>query len=311
MPKIMAMGDILVEFLAVKIGQRFDETLSFSGPHESGCCAIYVDQIARLGVDCGIFAKVGNDDFAEMMMRRLEGSGVNTSAVTRSETKKTGLAFVTYREDGSRSFIFHHANSAMGELGPDDIDESMFDDCEYFIITGANACATPSMKEATMKCVEIVKKRGIKMAFDPNFRPEKHTTGLSKIWEPILKHTSMFFGGLAELLAFSDTETLEDALKAPCFCDMDIIALKDGAKGCHILTEGKDIFVPPYKVEEVDPTGAGDTWNGAFLAMLAKGASIEEAGDWANAAGALAVTRKGPLVCATKEEIEALRATRR
>ena len=48
-------------------------------------------------------------------------------------------------------------------------------------------------------------------------------------------------------------------------------------------------------MEEVDPTGAGDCYCGTFLAMIAKGESIEASGRYANAAGALAVTKRGPM----------------
>lgn len=72
MPDIMAIGDVVVEFLGTQLDQRFSETGSFDGPFESGSAAIFVDQAARAGVSSGIFAKVGRDGVAQPVMDRLQ-----------------------------------------------------------------------------------------------------------------------------------------------------------------------------------------------------------------------------------------------
>ena len=74
-----------------------------------------------------------------------------------------------------------------------------------------------------------------------------------------------------------------------------IVVLKNGEAGSRIFTKDGVVDVPSFQVEEVDPTGAGDTFCGAFLTALLEGKSMEECGRFANAAGAMSVRKQGPM----------------
>ena len=74
------------------------------------------------------------------------------------------------------------------------------------------------------------------------------------------------------------------------------VVLKNGEQGCRIFSGNQVLDVPSFSVEEVDPTGAGDTFCGAFLAALIDGKSLSECGRFANAAGAMSVRRQGPML---------------
>ncbi len=77
---------------------------------------------------------------------------------------------------------------------------------------------------------------------------------------------------------------------------IDTIALTRGEHGAVIYTKDNDpLYLPGHTVDEVDPTGAGDCFCGTFLALTAQGKSIETCGRYANAAGAIAVTKRGPM----------------
>ena len=85
-----------------------------------------------------------------------------------------------------------------------------------------------------------------------------------------------------------------------------LIVLKNGEEGSRIYTRDEVVDVPSFPVEEVDPTGAGDTFCGAFLTALIEGKSIRECGRFANAAGAMSVRKQGPMEGApSRAELEA------
>jgi fructokinase len=90
-----------------------------------------------------------------------------------------------------------------------------------------------------------------------------------------------------------------------------MVLVKRGAAGCvYYGAEGR-IEVPAFPVDEVDPTGAGDCFGGTFVACLTLGVPVRRALHLANAAGALAVGRKGPMEGnSTMAEIEAFLAAR-
>ena len=71
--------------------------------------------------------------------------------------------------------------------------------------------------------------------------------------------------------------------------------MKQGERGCQIYQDAEHTEIPAFKVDEVDPTGAGDAFCAAFTVALLEGKSPVEAGRFANAVGALAVGKKGPM----------------
>ena len=85
------------------------------------------------------------------------------------------------------------------------------------------------------------------------------------------------------------------------------VILKDGRRGAHLIAQDTDVRIPSFPVQEVDPTGAGDCFDGAFLASFISGKSLYEAAKIGNAAGALGVTKYGPMEGAAQPmEIAAL-----
>ena len=64
--KVLTIGEILVEIMAVSAGHGFREALDLVGPFPSGAPAIFIDHLARQGVRCAIIGCVGNDDFGRL-----------------------------------------------------------------------------------------------------------------------------------------------------------------------------------------------------------------------------------------------------
>jgi sugar/nucleoside kinase (ribokinase family) len=74
-----------------------------------------------------------------------------------------------------------------------------------------------------------------------------------------------------------------------------LVVLKMGPAGCRIYKDNSSIDIPGFQVQEVDPTGAGDSFCAGFTVALLDGLDLAAAGRFANAVGALAVTQKGPM----------------
>jgi ribokinase len=66
-----------------------------------------------------------------------------------------------------------------------------------------------------------------------------------------------------------------------------------GGKGALVLTDSKEYVIDPIKVKVVDTTGAGDAFNGGLATALSEGQDIKQAVQFANATGALSVTKVG------------------
>src|SRR6478752_8477370 len=105
MSKILTIGEILVEIIATNRGNGFREAVPLIGPFPSGAPAIFIDQVGKLGQECAIISRVGDDDFGWVNINRLTEDGVAVSGIAVIPQGTTGSAFVRYREDGSRAFV--------------------------------------------------------------------------------------------------------------------------------------------------------------------------------------------------------------
>ena len=135
---ILTMGEILVEIMATERGQSFRHPGTLIGPYASGAPAIFIDQVAHIGNRCAMIGCVGNDDFGVLNVERLRSDGVDVSGISVIKSATTGSAFVTYREDGERDFIFNIANSASGQLSVGNIRDDLLKDCQHFHVMGSS-----------------------------------------------------------------------------------------------------------------------------------------------------------------------------
>jgi tagatose kinase len=305
MPEIVTIGEILVEMMAERDGQGFTHPGVFLGPYPSGAPAIFIDQAAKMGATCGMIAKVGDDDFGSLNIARLRSDGVDVSQISTQQGQTTGTAFVTYFQDGSRRFIFHFPYSAAGQLSPNDVNPDYLADAKFLHIMGCSLSVTASMTEAIFKAVDIAKTVGARISFDPNIRPELLSVERVKVaFERMLNSCDVLLSGRAETLLLTGKETVNEAIDDLKVRGIEIIVLKNASEGAEIYSEEGYAALPAYAVEEIDPTGAGDIFDGTFVACLAGGSMPVEALALATAAGALGVTKRGPMEgTSTKEQL--------
>jgi D-tagatose-1,6-bisphosphate aldolase subunit GatZ/KbaZ len=89
---IATSGELLAEFMAETLGQRFDTPGSFSGPFPSGAPAIFASQAARMGVRVAYAGRVGRDGFGDLVVERLRADGIDVAAVQRDPERPTDTA---------------------------------------------------------------------------------------------------------------------------------------------------------------------------------------------------------------------------
>lgn len=300
---IIAVGEILVEILTEKVGQKFSEPGKLLGPFPSGAPAIAIDQAGRMGVKAAIIAKVGDDDFGVLNLNRLARDGVDVSHVIRTPYNSTGTAFVTYFEDGSRQFIFHFTHAACGELCAEDVNEEVIKNSRYLLIMGCSITGSQTMAEAIMRAVRLSKANGVKICFDPNIRPELLKGHIMDYYKEIIDACDILLTGKSELnLLFGDVSS---SIRRLLEQKDRIIVVKDGSRGTELYTRNEAFRLSTYPAVEVDPTGAGDCFDATFISMISMGAELRTAVNYANAAGSRAVEKRGPMEGNTyREELD-------
>ena len=290
------VGDLLVEIMRENVGDPLGEPGIFLGPFPSGASGIFIDAVARLGTSARFVGAVGNDDFGDLIINRFKDDGVDTSQIKIMDDFTTGVAFVTYFNDGSRKFIYHIPRAATGQIFPEDIDPVVFSDMSYLHIAGSTMSMNRHSAQACMKAIELVTGSGGKISFDPNFRPELISESeIQESFFPVIKKSQLIFPTEGEIAVLTGEKNLSKACGRLFEMGPEIIAIKQGKGGSTVYKGDEKISVPAFKVEEVDPTGAGDCYCAGFLNGIMRGLDIKDAATLANAVGALAVTRKGPM----------------
>ena len=293
--EIIAIGEALVEVMRTRVDDPLDRSSEFVGPFPSGAPAIFADQAGRLGHKVGFVGAVGDDDFGTCLLDRLQADGLDVTYCPRVADRATGVAFVTYFSDGSRRFLYHIAHAAAGQMPA--LKPDYFDGVEFLHICGSSLSVSERMRDSCYQAVELARAAGGRVSFDPNLRPELlgGEEALRRICAPVIEaaHVVLPSGEEAELL--TGVKGAEQACRALLSKGPQVVGLKRGADGCTVFAAEERIEVPAFRVEAVDPTGAGDCFDAGFVVGLLEDLPLEHVGRLANACGALGATRKGPM----------------
>jgi sugar/nucleoside kinase (ribokinase family) len=290
---IVTAGELLVEFVSHRTNCGLKQISDYSGPYPSGAPAIFLDQAARMGARTEMIGGIGNDGFGQSVLERLQKDGVGTSGVTTTAGLSTGVAFVSYYDDGNRDFIFHLTHTAADHF---DAPTGLFDPATAYLHVSAASLGNEAMRDVIMGLVHKVDDAGGRITCDPNARPALMRDNVvrraladvmdrSYCLMPSTSDLEFLFPGLPEHAAI-DRLLQERA---------EVIVIKRGGAGATVVGMGQRYDFAGHSVAEVDPTGAGDCFCGTFVSLIAQGRSLEDAGIQANAAGALAVTKRGPM----------------
>lgn len=298
MSGIWTMGEMLVEIMRPEIGIPLDQAGPFMGPYPSGAPAIFIDTAARLGHQAGIIGAVGDDDFASCLLKRLQTDQVDCRFVRVCPEGSTAVAFVTYFPDGSRRFLYHIGNTSAIEAGLTGLTDLNGIICPaFFHIMGCSLMISPGFTARIISVMQAMVQKGARVSFDPNIRPELlRGRDIRSIVDPVLDVCSVLLPGMDELLAVTGELDVEGAIcrlfENPL---LDVIALKQGSRGCTIHTRSGSEHLGVYTVDPVDPTGAGDCFDAAFICGLLEERSPADCARMASAAAALNTAAFGPM----------------
>ncbi|CAI3933474.1 sugar kinase [Commensalibacter papalotli (ex Botero et al. 2024)] len=292
----ITIGEILVEIMATETGNGFSPPLTFTGPYPSGAPAIFIDQCAKLTNNAGIIATVGKDAFGEINIRRLQQDGVDISAISVDTHLPTGSAFVRYRDDGERDFVFNIVASAAGKIVKNQNTDTLIAKAGHIHIMGT-LLSIPGAWEMAEYAIDVIKSRGGTLSFDPNIRKELITDDVfTQRLAYLLGKTDLLLPSGEEILTITESSNLTDAVKKTFAAGVIEIVLKQGKEGATSYhRNGKTVSGQAFQIKEIDPTGAGDCFGATYVSCRRLGMSLNESLTLANAAGARNVQFTGPM----------------
>lgn len=294
--EVWTMGELLVEVMRPRPGMSLRETGDFLGPFPSGAPGIFIDTAARLGHASAIISGVGEDDFGSCILDRLRADGVSVDLVQVFPNRSTGVAFVMYQPDGSRSFIFHWDGTPAVMAGAPDpaaIDGSP----RFFHVMGCSLMANDAFRGRVFQTMELFAARGARISFDPNIRFELLAgRTVEEVTGPVLRRCSILFPGEKEVASLTGRQDVDKGVELLMErYPLELLVLKRGSRGCTVFSRDGRTEVPAFRIKEVDPTGAGDCFDAGFLCGQLEGKDPRESARLAAAAGALNAQAFGPM----------------
>jgi len=296
---IGSLGELLVEFVCTGKDGHNRVAATYAGPFPSGAPGIFIDQAARVGGRAIFAGAVGDDAFGAVLRARLEEVGVSGALIRTVPGIPTGSAFVSYNSDGSRDFVFNIAHSAAAHFPTGASAIAAFADfgTEIFHISGSTL-GNPAMAEAALETCRALRERGTRISFDPNVRKELlGDAGYRRAVDALTAMASFFLPSEEDAAVLFPGEGFEAYAPRLQAAGVEYVVLKRGEQGCRGRGPGGvEVDLPAHSVEVVDPTGAGDCFCATFVTLVGGGHhDFRAALARANAAGALAVGRLGPM----------------
>jgi ribokinase len=253
---------------------------------------------ARLGAEVTMIGRVGDDDFGRAQLRNLGELCIDTTHVIVDPEAATGIALITLDASGQNSIVL--APGANMRLTKEDINAAR----GAVVQSDALVLQLESPLEVVMYAVDMAHAEGVKVILNPAPAQPLPDETLAKLdyLIPNESETALLTG-----IEVADLDSAKEAAERLRDEGVGTVILTLGARGAFLASAEEFVHVPGYEVEVVDTTAAGDAFVGGLAVALAQGQNLAEAVRYANAAGALAVTRLGaqPSLPA-RQEIEEL-----
>jgi 2-dehydro-3-deoxygluconokinase len=245
--------------------------------------------VARLGGEATWLGRVGPDATGDLIAARLAAAGVRT-LIHRDEAF-TGL-MVRFRRSGEFAHVdYHRSGSAGSRLAPADLPAAEITGASVLHVTGITPALSESARATVFQAVETARAAGVTVSVDVNYRSKLWSRfDAAPVFRDLVARADVVFAGPDEAALFVDPAA---PLAGLAELGPAEVVLKDGARGCEALIEGKRHTLAALPVTVVDPVGAGDAFVAGYLADRMAGAAPAARLATAIAAGAFAVTVPG------------------
>ncbi|HVI42828.1 MAG TPA: ribokinase [Anaerovoracaceae bacterium] len=259
------------------LGKNFKQIPGGKGANQANAAA-------RLGAAVNMIGCVGDDSFGVQLKESLKRDGVNADHVLVKQNVSTGVAIILVEASGDNCITV--ASGANFLITEDNITEVKN------IITASDVILL--QLEIPMDIVKATiltaKSAGRTVILNP--------APAAELDEVILKNTDILTPNESELefLSGHKTDTLDNLKAAGAILlnkGVKELIITLGSRGCLHITKENSTHYNAYKVNAVDSTAAGDSFNAALAVYLSEGKTMKEAIEFAMKVGAMTVTKEG------------------
>lgn len=308
---VICMGRIAVDLYGQQIGSRLEDMTSFA-KYLGGSSGNVAYGTARQGLKSSMLARVGDEHMGRFLREELERVGCDTSHLITDKERLTALVLLGIKDNETFPLIFYRDNCADMAISRDDFSEDYIASARCLAITGTHL-SHPQTRDAVLTALAYARRNGVRTVIDIDYRPV--LWGLTSLGDGETRYIASepVTAQLQEVLSLFDlivgteeefhiaggsTDTVE-ALRRIRTLTAATLVCKRGALGCSVFaanipdTLDKGVTVRGVKVEVLNVLGAGDAFMSGLLRGYLNNESWEQACTYANACGALVVSRHG------------------
>lgn len=320
---VICLGRAIVDLYGQQVGSRLEDMSSFA-KYLGGSSGNIAFGTARLGLQSAMLTRVGDEHMGRFVREELARAGVDTSHVITDPERLTGLVILGIKDKDTFPLIFYRNDCADMAVDKDDFSPEFIASSQSLLITGTHF-STPNTYQTSQTAISYAKAAGTKVVLDIDYRPVLwgltglgegenrfvSSCGVTAHLQTVLPDCDLVVGTEEEIhIAGGSTDTIVSLKKIRELTDATIV-LKLGPLGCTVLDgdipeSEKDFQIySGTQVDVLNVLGAGDAFISGFLRGWLRGESYERCCAYANACGALVVSRHG---CApaipTSEELD-------
>lgn len=237
---------------------------------------------SRLSANVSLIGAVGTDSFSDTLVNQMTLEGLKTNGIKR-EKGSTGIATIIKTKDDNSIVVVPEANNSCDEE---------FIEANRGLIHEVDVLLTQFEigAEAVKHSLKVAKQKNISTIVNP--APAR------EIDSEILENTDFITPNETEFefMVGKELESLEvlkyEMLEWQKKHETRLVVTM-GETGVLYVEDGQVITIPCKKVNAIDTTGAGDTFNGVFACCIAEKIEIAEAIKFASLAASISVTKFG------------------
>lgn len=279
---VVVIGSSNIDFMArvdrlpvrgeTVLGQHFVQSFGGKGANQAVAAA-------RAGADVRFLSKLGMDANGALIEQHLAAQGLAQKVLLRDAESPTGVAMILVDGAGDNQIVVVPGSNR--RLIPADVQR------QAGLMVEARVLLV--QMEIPIETVEVslllAKRQGLVTILNP--------APACPLPSEFLRMVDILTPNESEACFLTGATDPTEAAHRLATGGAGTVVVTCGAEGAVLSRGTNATHVPAFVVEAIDATGAGDAFNGALACALAEGVSIEEAVDWASAAGALTTTACG------------------
>jgi 5-dehydro-2-deoxygluconokinase len=309
--ELVTLGRAAVDLYGEQIGSRLEDVQTFNR-YLGGSPANTAVGAARLGMRVGMISRVGDEHNGRFVRETLQREGVDVSQLRTDPQRLTALVFLSIKDRETFPLLFYRAQCADMGLTVDDIDAAYIGSARALLISGTHL-SHPDTRAACLAAMTAARERGTRVVLDIDYRPvlwgltspglgERRyvaSDAVSAQLQAVLPLCDLVVGTEEEMHIAGGSSDSRQALLRVRECTRALLVMKRGPMGCTAY----DGAIPPhidggqhgpgFPVEVYNVLGAGDAFMAGLLRGYVRGEPLADALRYANACGALVVSRHG------------------